>query len=127
MPNAEVNKRDHNYSEAAQLSPLSPLTSLSRVSIDGDVVGQIKNINELKKIAPRVRLQDTKSLNELTKISLSNNKSHSELTIRDRTRQELKKYCRTCAGLKLPLVKIFLYHSLFLGDSTVLWETKSKY
>lgn len=97
MPNTEINKRDHNYSEAVLPPPSSPLHVTERV------VGQIKDIDELKKIAPRVRLQDTQSLNELKRISLSNNKSSTF----DKVRQELKKYCRTCAGLKLPLVKIF--------------------
>lgn len=123
MSNDEVNKRDHNYSEALLLSP-QPQSSLSYATDDGDYnssastvtrrksrpvcqIGQIKDINELKKIAPRVRLQDAQSLSELTKISMSNSNLQNNVSISDRTRQELKKYCRTCAGLKLPLVGFF--------------------
>ncbi|KAG7199583.1 hypothetical protein KM043_014189 [Ampulex compressa] len=75
-----------------------------------ETFGQIKDINELKKITPRVKLlaHDANSLNELTKISLHNKTSaQSKLSILEQTKQELKKYCRTCAGLKLPLVDIF--------------------
>lgn len=100
MPNTEINKRDHNYSEVVLLSP----KSLSIQSAE-KVTGQIKDIEELKKIAPRVRLQDSTSLNELKRISLSN-----KPVIADITKQELKKYCRTCAGLKIPLVKKILYY-----------------
>lgn len=119
MPNSEINKRDHNYSESeppqnANISDSSII--IGKESKMASVVGQIKDIDELKKIAPRVRLQDAKSLNELTRISsLSNSNSkqqqqqqqQSKLSISERTQQELKKYCRTCAGLKLPLVDIF--------------------
>ncbi|XP_025163414.1 uncharacterized protein LOC105188143 isoform X2 [Harpegnathos saltator] len=123
MSNDEVNKRDHNYSEALLLSP-QPLLSLSYSTDDGDYnsgantvvrgkyrpareIGQIKDLDELKKIAPRVRLRDTQSLNELTKLSLNTSNSQSNTSISDKAKQELKKYCRTCAGLKLPLVDIF--------------------
>lgn len=121
MQNLEINNRDHNYSEALlETAQYNNGTFQHVLEYDGNankgfkmgmmnketVVGQIKNINELKKIAPRVRLQDAKSLNELTRISLSN-KSQDKLSIPEKTKQELKKYCRTCAGLKLPLVDIF--------------------
>lgn len=108
MPNSEINKRDHNYSESEPPQNVNNSDSIiSRESKMAPIVGQIKDIDELKKIAPRVRLQDAKSLNELTRISsLSNSKSQqSKLSISERTQQELKKYCRTCAGLKLPLVR----------------------
>lgn len=110
MPNSEINKRDHNYSESEPPQNVNNSDSsiISRESKMAPIMGQIKDINELKKIAPRVRLQDAKSLNELTRISsLSNNSNKSQqskLSISERTQQELKKYCRTCAGLKLPLV-----------------------
>lgn len=125
MSNDEVNKRDHNYSEALLVSPQPLSQSQSYSTDDGDYnsgisavgrgksrsmreIGQIKDIDELKKIAPRVRLQDAQSLNELTKISLNNSNSQSNVSVSDRTKQELRKYCRTCAGLKLPLVRFFL-------------------
>ncbi|EGI62647.1 PREDICTED: uncharacterized protein LOC105148846 [Acromyrmex echinatior] len=110
MSNSEINKRDHNYSESKpQHANNGTSNTISKISQTGSVVGQIRDIDELKKIAPRVRLQDTESLNELTRISsLSNSKSQqNDTSILERTRQELKKYCRTCAGLKLPLVDIF--------------------
>ncbi|XP_070151270.1 uncharacterized protein [Polyergus mexicanus] len=113
MPNSEINKRDHNYSESEppQNANNSNSSIINRESKMAPIVGQIKDIDELKKIAPRVRLQDAKSLNELTRISsLSNNSSKSQqskVSVSERTQQELKKYCRTCAGLKLPLVDIF--------------------
>ncbi|KYN06478.1 PREDICTED: uncharacterized protein LOC108783042 [Cyphomyrmex costatus] len=109
MSNPEINKRDHSYSESKSQYANNGTTSISLISQTGSVVGQIRDINELKKITPRVRLQDTESLNELTRISsLSNSKlQQNNTSILERTRQELKKYCRTCAGLKLPLVDIF--------------------
>ncbi|XP_032664985.1 uncharacterized protein LOC116841310 [Odontomachus brunneus] len=124
MSNDEVNKRDHNYSESLLVSPQPPSQSQSYSTDDGDYnsgvsaigrgksrpireIGQIKDIDELKKIAPRVRLQDAQSLSELTKISLNNSNLQSNASISDKTKQELKKYCRTCAGLKVPLVDIF--------------------
>lgn len=111
MPNPEISKRDHNYSESkSQYANNSVDGVISKIPKTGSIVGQIRDINELKKIAPRVRLQDTESLtNELTRISsLNNHKSQqNNSSVLERTRQELRKYCRTCAGLKLPLVDIF--------------------
>ncbi|XP_071577446.1 uncharacterized protein [Temnothorax nylanderi] len=110
MPNPEINKRDHNYSESKpQHANNGNGGAICKISKIRSIVGQIRDINELKKIAPRVRLQDTESLNELTRISsLSNSKlQQNDTSVLDRTRQELRKYCRTCAGLKLPLVDIF--------------------
>ncbi|XP_071645873.1 uncharacterized protein [Temnothorax longispinosus] len=110
MPNPEINKRDHNYSESKpQHANNGNGGAICKISKTGSVGGQIRDINELKKIAPRVRLQDTESLNELTRISsLSNSKlQQNDTSVLERTRQELRKYCRTCAGLKLPLVDIF--------------------
>jgi len=106
MSNLEINKRDHNYSESKPQHVNNGIGTISKISQTGSIVGQIRDIDELKKIAPRVRLQDTESLNELTRISsLSNSKSQqNDTSILERTRQELRKYCRTCAGLKLPLV-----------------------
>lgn len=119
MPNPEANKRDHNYSESkpqhANNGNSGNSGAIGKVSKMGSIVGQIRDIDELKKIAPRVRLQDTESLNELTRIfSLSNSKlQHNDTLVLERTRQELRKYCRTCAGLKLPLVHILLLHVFF--------------
>ena len=106
MSNSEINKRDHNYSESKPHANNGTGNTISKISQTGSVVGQIRDIDELKKIAPRVRLQDTESLNELTRISsLNNSKSQqNDTSVLERTRQELRKYCRTCAGLKLPLV-----------------------
>lgn len=69
---------------------------------------QITNLSQLKKITPRVKLQSSeqnlvKGLAELKKI---NSHSRNKRSL-DEARQQLKKYCRTCAGLKLPLVDIF--------------------
>lgn len=131
MSNDEVNKRDHNYSEALLLSPQLLSQSQSCSTDDGDYnsnssavgrgktrsareIGQIKDIDELKKIAPRVRLQDAQSLSELTKISLNSSNLQNNVPISERTKQELKKYCRTCAGLKLPLVRFFFIITIFL-------------
>lgn len=110
-----VNKSDHNYSESEYSQHISSIDSdISNGSImTMPVVGQIKDIDELKKIAPRVRLQDAKRLNELARISaLSNNNDkiqQSKLSTPKKTVQELKKYCRTCAGLKVPLVYIYIF------------------
>lgn len=115
MPNPEVNKRDHNYSESKPQHANNDNGAISKISKTGSIVGQIRDIDELKKIAPRVRLQDTESLNELTRISsLNNSKSQqSNKSILEKTQQELRKYCRTCAGLKLPLVLLLLLHIFF--------------
>ncbi|XP_025987555.1 uncharacterized protein LOC105205836 isoform X2 [Solenopsis invicta] len=108
MSNPETSKRDHNYSESKPEHANNGTSNAAKVSKTGSVVGQIRDIDELKKIAPRVRLPDTESLNELTRISsLSNKSQKSDASVLERTRQELRKYCRTCAGLKLPLVDIF--------------------
>ncbi|XP_076163467.1 uncharacterized protein LOC143144698 [Ptiloglossa arizonensis] len=126
MQHTEVNNRDHNYSEV-KVDNLQCSDSNIQNVFDNDIkavcksnksalvsnkepFGQIKDINELKKITPRVKLlaHDANSLNELTKISLHNKISaQKRLSILEQTKQELRKYCRTCAGLKLPLVDIF--------------------
>ncbi|XP_015431331.1 PREDICTED: uncharacterized protein LOC107187695 [Dufourea novaeangliae] len=126
MQHIEVNNRDHNYSEVKldtfqHVKDTTPNVSDNdtkalckpnkSVSVSSkETFGQIKDINELKKITPRVKLlaHDANSLNELTKISLHNKISaQKKLVISEQMKQELKKYCRTCAGLKLPLVDIF--------------------
>jgi len=120
MQNLEINKCDHNYSESK--SPLHTNDGNCSIINKGpkatSVIGQIRDIDELKKIAPRVRLQDAKSLNELTRISsLSSNGSKLQgrkLSISEKTRQELMKYCRTCAGLKLPLVLSLYIITIFV-------------
>jgi len=129
MQKPEINKCDHNYSESKSSqhagndaalnttihcnAAMNNCSIINKGSKATSVIGQIRDIDELKKIAPRVRLQDAKSLNELTRISsLSNNGSKLQgrkLSISEKTRQELMKYCRTCAGLKLPLVSFSLY------------------
>ncbi|CAK9823887.1 Zinc finger protein 62 [Anthophora retusa] len=125
MQYIEVNNKDHNYSEV-KLDNLQHSANITQNVCDDDAkvtkscrsgltlnketFGQIKDINELKKITPRVKLltHDANSLNELTKISLHNKVSaQKRISILEQTKQELKKYCRTCAGLKLPLVDIF--------------------
>lgn len=126
MQHTEIKNKDHNYSEV-KLHNLQHIGSNIQNAYDNDirttyksnksgiisnkeVFGQIKNINELKRITPRVKLltHDANSLNELTKISLHNKISaQKKLSILEQTKQELRKYCRTCAGLKLPLVDIF--------------------
>ncbi|KOX68056.1 Zinc finger and SCAN domain-containing protein 12 [Melipona quadrifasciata] len=40
-------------------------------------------------------------------LNICDNDIKTKLSILEQTKQELKKYCRTCAGLKLPLVDIF--------------------
>jgi len=121
MQNLEINKCDHNYSESK--SPLHNANDgncsiINKGPKGTSVIGQIRDIDELKKIAPRVRLQDAKSLNELTRISsLSSNGSKLQgrkLSISEKTRQELMKYCRTCAGLKLPLVLSLYIITIFV-------------
>ncbi|XP_017885673.1 uncharacterized protein LOC108628345 [Ceratina calcarata] len=123
MQHIEVNNKDHNYSEVKLHNTSNNIKSegdsdvktvyksnKSGLPTSKEPFGQIKNINELKKITPRVKLlsHDANSLNELTKISLHNKQSaQKKLSITERTREELKKYCRTCAGLKVPLVDIF--------------------
>ncbi|XP_076687339.1 uncharacterized protein LOC143378996 [Andrena cerasifolii] len=126
MQHTEVNNRDHNYSEVKVENlecndgsiqnvfdndgKIACKSNKSALTPSKETFGQIKDINELKKITPRVKLlaHDANSLNELTKISLHNKISaQKKVSISEQTKQELKKYCRTCAGLKLPLVDIF--------------------
>ncbi|XP_063982465.1 uncharacterized protein LOC135165267 [Diachasmimorpha longicaudata] len=77
-------KGDHSYSDT-HVSP-------------GKAPPQIKTLNDLRKITPKVRLfaPEVKSLNELSKLAPT-----------PKDRHQLKNYCRTCAGLKIPLVDIF--------------------
>ncbi|XP_076247509.1 uncharacterized protein LOC143187292 isoform X2 [Calliopsis andreniformis] len=126
MQHIEINNRDHNYSEVNVENVESTDSYIQKVfdneikvvckpsksasTLTKETFGQIKDINELKKITPRVKLlaHDANSLSELTKISLHNKISaQKKIVISEETKQELKKYCRTCAGLKLPLVDIF--------------------
>ncbi|XP_078040238.1 uncharacterized protein LOC144471751 [Augochlora pura] len=126
MQRIEVNNRDHNYSEVkvdnlqhaddstsnASMNDIKAIHKLNKSSSvpNKETFGQVKDINELKKITPRVKLlaHDASSLTELTKISFHNKISaQKKVCISEQTKQELKKYCRTCAGLKLPLVDIF--------------------
>lgn len=126
MQHTEVNNRDHNYSEVKAKSLEHNESSVQNVfdsdikivckpnksalTLNRETFGQIKDINELKKITPRVKLlaHDANTLSELTKISLhSKICAQKKLSISEHAKQELKKYCRTCAGLKLPLVDIF--------------------
>ncbi|KAK2576140.1 hypothetical protein KPH14_007469 [Odynerus spinipes] len=128
MQNSKIN-RDHDYGELklenynyknigsqedmlednVLMTVLKPMKTASTTNKD-TFGGQVKDINELKKITPRVKLlaHDVNSLKELTKISLQNKSlKQDKISMFEHTKQELKKYCRTCAGLKLPLVDIF--------------------
>ncbi|XP_046833062.1 uncharacterized protein LOC124430477 [Vespa crabro] len=103
--NSQKGMLENNLSKTA----LKPMRIASTINKD-TLGGQVKDINELKKITPRVKLlaHDVNSLKELTKISLQNKSLKQEkISMFEHTKQELKKYCRTCAGLKLPLVDIF--------------------
>ncbi|XP_066584039.1 uncharacterized protein [Prorops nasuta] len=130
MQNSEIKNRDHNYSEiiiekfecndgdnkcvqekkvARRIVKNSTPVAMSTKEIIGE---QIKDINELKKITPKVKLlsRDVTCLNELTKINKNlyeKRLSTIQLVIPEATKIELNKYCRTCAGMKLPLVNIF--------------------
>ncbi|XP_046490359.1 uncharacterized protein [Neodiprion pinetum] len=72
---------------------------------------QITNLSQLKKVTPRLKLPSSeqnlvKGLAELRKMN-TQLRDKRTAAISDEAKQQLKKYCRTCAGLKLPLVDIF--------------------
>ncbi|XP_015180595.1 PREDICTED: uncharacterized protein LOC107068571 [Polistes dominula] len=130
MQNSTKLNRDHDYGELMTenhdymnssgqkdmlennlLKTILKPIRVSSLTINKDTLGgQVKDINELKKITPRVKLlaHDVNSLKELTKISLQSKSLESDkIQMYENTKEELKKYCRTCAGLKFPLVDIF--------------------
>lgn len=123
-------KRDHDYSDAQTVAgrpvvqtiarpvPLNNNASLLRsedarppLATRERSITRVKNINELKNVTPRVKLvsPEVSSLTRLTtKMSVpAQNLPEGRAPSADASRQALKNYCRTCAGLKLPLVDIF--------------------
>ncbi|XP_012262077.2 uncharacterized protein LOC105689562 [Athalia rosae] len=129
------NATDHDYIELIQGKEMEQLPNMeegtiiiiqdngdiedegSHVSVSNSVelppikehsFSQITNLSQLKKVTPRVKLQSpekhlVKGLAELRNINFPIRNKHSL----NQAKQQLKKYCRTCAGLKLPLVDIF--------------------
>ena len=91
-----MNYKLHNYS--------SPRSSQVEKSVN-----QITNINDLKKITPRVKLlnQESPTLHTTKKAIPQFKPVIIDQKLDETVKKELKKYCRTCAGIKLPLVDIF--------------------
>lgn len=127
---SKSDRQDHNYGEAHRI--ITPERSLKildkkactivksnsalplrapkrsiQTPIQERMIAQVKNINDLKKVTPRVKLVSSEptTLAQLTNPS-GVNESRS-LSSHENARHQLRKYCRTCAGQKLPLVDIF--------------------
>lgn len=85
---------------AKQFSALAPLKEQSF---------QITNLSQLKKVTPRVKLQSSEQnlIKGLAEFKKMNSQLRNRQISSDEAKQQLRKYCRTCAGLKLPLVDIF--------------------
>lgn len=121
MQNSKLN-RDHDYGELILenhkytditnqtdmlennllKTVLKPVRTASTINKD-TFGGQVKDINELKKITPRVKLlaHDVNSLKELTKISLQNKSLKQEkISMFEHTRQELKKVLQNLRWFK---------------------------
>ncbi|XP_034934267.1 uncharacterized protein [Chelonus insularis] len=119
--------KDHNYSDTLKYEKTENISYKIKkeYSSQSGVIGknissssslktnkslfEIKNINDLKKVLPKVKLLNDQidTLNDLSKTHMSkpvNNFMTSEVT---NQKYKLKDYCRTCAGLKIPLVDIF--------------------
>lgn len=101
--------KDHDYNVMDIKRPAEEGTKLSvlRVSASKDVQAlPIKHISQLKRVIPSVKLM---SQNVSPARDLQKSQDHqSKVAISsDSSREQLNKYCRTCAGLKVPLVDIF--------------------
>ncbi|XP_012272964.1 uncharacterized protein LOC105695715 [Orussus abietinus] len=128
----DTRNRDHDYiclnrepkvktfsstNNRIEMSVVDSNTRPSSKTIDKDVSimekspGRIKDISELKKVIPRVKLlsPQAQSLNELKKLTTQseNIQTNKMINSSNDVKQQLRKYCRTCAGSKLPLVDIF--------------------
>ena len=77
------------------------VTSLSTTK-DEPLITQVKNISQLKKLTPKVKLLTSPEVTKLRQFSTKINHEKSKVST-----LPLKNYCRTCAGAKLPLVDIF--------------------
>ncbi|XP_033220556.1 uncharacterized protein LOC117175085 [Belonocnema kinseyi] len=113
-----LENRDHNYgvkmnNRSADNRIASPKISqfhnysYPSPSQKDQTPNQITNIRDLKKNTPRVKLlnQESPTLQPLKKVNSP--QMRVDPTPEDSMKKELKKYCRTCAGIKLPLTDIF--------------------
>lgn len=97
-----------NNNQPRSQAPKSNVLPISQVPINVKAgksdVSQIKNINDLKKLTPVVKLmgQEANNLIDL-KRSIQPKKKHLSPEIR----LEMSKFCRACAGMKVPMVDIF--------------------
>lgn len=96
-----IDNESYARQQLFKTNSLSP--TKSQLLLKAKNASQITNLQDLKKVTPAVRLlgQKAESLNELRK------NLHPEKKMTPRVRQEMQKYCRACAGLKVPLVNIF--------------------
>ena len=95
-----------NQSSSPKITYFHNYSSPSQFKKDKST-NQVTHINELKKITPRVKLlnQDSPTLQPTKKINPPVKLIHQNPE--ESTRNEMKKYCRTCAGIKFPLTDIF--------------------
>ncbi|KAK0181788.1 hypothetical protein PV327_004038 [Microctonus hyperodae] len=129
--NLQKNK-DHNYSDLSNnknvKDSLLAHGALNDTAVDNIIVNtsddknisivmknnsvsQVKNINDLKKVIPKVKIfgAEVNTLKELTqthfddKLNIMESKTPKLID----PREKLSSYCRTCAGLKIPLIDIF--------------------
>jgi hypothetical protein len=103
-----LDKKDHNYIDLEKSERLENITNFSsksniiysKVSHGGKdkYIGlKITNLSDLKKATPRLKLPAI----------LSSTAIKRNPPVPAEIKEKLYKYCRTCAGLKVPLVDIF--------------------
>lgn len=105
---------DHNYTDTQTEKSDNSNTGFrsnfiySKVANSGKdkYIGlKITNLNDLKKAIPRLKLPTILSSASSSPSSSSSVKKTT--AVPTEVKQKLHKYCRTCAGLKVPLVNIF--------------------
>ncbi|XP_043278452.1 uncharacterized protein [Venturia canescens] len=129
---ASKSDREHDYSEVRRIitpekslkifdkkactivksNSASPLRAPQRriqTPIQERMVSQVKNINDLKKVTPRVKLisSEPTTLAQLTNPLSTSVLEMKAVVTQEKVKNQLRNYCRTCAGQKLPLVDIF--------------------
>ncbi|XP_014226069.1 uncharacterized protein LOC106651891 [Trichogramma pretiosum] len=99
--NQEISNHDIFKSELIQSAEEQSDNHImdSKMSNDLEYIGlEIKNLNDLKKVTPQIKLSSSK---------MSSPSTLSSSYILNDSQNKLHNYCRTCAELKFPLIDIF--------------------
>ncbi|XP_008549563.1 uncharacterized protein LOC103572648 isoform X1 [Microplitis demolitor] len=92
------------------LDDLTNKTSRTVTTLEEKPVKPVKNIDDLKKVLSRVKVVtgEISSCDEVNTGNFSNKILNENKTpLSAHSKFQLENYCRTCAGLKIPLVDIF--------------------